>query len=84
MIAFPSTAFMVASDSASRQAMIESPCVKICTLDAQFGLCLGCGRTLEEIARWTAMNAAERARIMREVPARLTTGKLAGPISATG
>ena len=24
--------------------MIESPCVKICTLDARSGLCLGCGR----------------------------------------
>ena len=50
--------------------MIETPCTKICTLDARSGLCLGCGRTIDEIARWAAMNADERARIMAELPAR--------------
>jgi predicted Fe-S protein YdhL (DUF1289 family) len=55
--------------------MIESPCVNICTLDARSGMCLGCGRNIDEIARWTTMNAAERTRIMNELPARLTTLK---------
>jgi uncharacterized protein len=50
--------------------MIESPCTNICTLDARSGLCLGCGRTIDEIARWAAMSADERARIMAELPAR--------------
>ncbi len=50
--------------------MIESPCIKVCTLDARSGLCLGCGRTIDEIARWAAMDGAERARIMAELPAR--------------
>ena len=51
--------------------MIESPCVKICTLDARKGLCLGCGRTIDEIARWTTMSAFEREQIMGELSARL-------------
>lgn len=51
--------------------MMISPCVKICTLDAHSGLCLGCGRTIDEIARWSAMSAAERARVTGELPARL-------------
>jgi len=51
--------------------MIVSPCVKICTLDARSGLCLGCGRTIAEIAQWTAMSAEDRARVMAELPARL-------------
>jgi hypothetical protein len=51
--------------------MIESPCIKVCTLDARSGLCLGCGRTVDEIARWTAMSGAERARIMGELRGRL-------------
>ncbi len=51
--------------------MIESPCNKICTLDAASGRCLGCGRTVDEIARWSAMSAPERARVMAELPARL-------------
>ena len=50
--------------------MIESPCNKICTLDAASGRCLGCARTVDEIARWASMSAAERARIMAELPAR--------------
>ena len=53
--------------------MIETPCVKICTLDARAGRCLGCGRTVDEITRWSLMNASERARVMAELPARLAT-----------
>ena len=62
--------------------MIESPCVKICTLDARSGLCLGCGRTIDEIARWTAMSDEERTRVMAELPARLAAAAPAG--NATG
>jgi predicted Fe-S protein YdhL (DUF1289 family) len=62
---------MVKVESVPRRLMIETPCIKICTLDAAAGRCLGCGRTVDEIARWSAMSAAERARIMRELPARL-------------
>lgn len=51
--------------------MIETPCVKICTLDTRAGLCLGCGRTIDEIARWSGMGADERRRIMNELAARL-------------
>ena len=59
--------------------MIETPCVKICTLDARSGLCLGCGRTIDEIARWTGFTAAERARIMAELPGRLAARAQAEP-----
>ena len=50
--------------------MIESPCVKTCTMDARTGLCLGCYRSLDEIARWGSMDAAERSRVMAKLPAR--------------
>ena len=64
--------------------MIESPCVKVCTLDARSGVCLGCGRTIDEIARWTAMTDEQRRRVMAELPARrrAVARKPAG--SATG
>ena len=52
--------------------MIESPCIKVCTMDAASGFCIGCGRTLDEIARWGGMSDAERIAIMRALPARLT------------
>jgi predicted Fe-S protein YdhL (DUF1289 family) len=50
---------------------IQTPCTRICTVDPRSGLCLGCGRTLDEIARWTALTDRERARIMAEAPQRL-------------
>ena len=53
------------------QADMESPCVKICIYQPGAGLCLGCGRTLEEIAGWTAMSDVERRRIMDALPERL-------------
>lgn len=56
-------------------AMIETPCIKICTLDARSRLCLGCGRTIDEIAAWGTMAAAERKRVMDELPARLAQGR---------
>ena len=58
-------------------AIIESPCVKLCTLDAQTGLCIGCGRSIDEIARWTLMSDAERAAVMAALPARLAARNLA-------
>ena len=69
--------------------MIESPCVKICTLDARSRMCLGCGRSIDEIARWTALSAAERSRVMSELPARIamkksTQAKIANASTATG
>jgi predicted Fe-S protein YdhL (DUF1289 family) len=39
-------------------------------MDARRGVCLGCARTLDEIARWGSMTGSERRRIMDELPAR--------------
>ncbi len=49
---------------------MESPCIDVCEIDRATGLCLGCRRTIEEIAGWAAMTSAERRRIMAELPAR--------------
>lgn len=51
--------------------MIQSPCIKVCTMDPGLRICTGCGRTLDEIARWGTMSDAERARIMAELQERL-------------
>jgi hypothetical protein len=50
---------------------IESPCIKICTYEPGSGVCSGCGRTLDEIARWSQMSGEERRRIMAQLPTRL-------------
>lgn len=51
--------------------MVSTPCIKICTMDPRAGICAGCGRTLEEIARWGGMAESERLRIMELLSARL-------------
>jgi predicted Fe-S protein YdhL (DUF1289 family) len=52
-------------------AAIRSPCIKLCTLDPETKTCLGCGRTLDEIANWTRYGEAEREAIMARLPERL-------------
>ena len=64
--------------------MIESPCNKICVVDARSDQCIGCGRTIAEIAGWTAMTAAERARVMAELPERLAGLPRSDAASAKG
>jgi predicted Fe-S protein YdhL (DUF1289 family) len=49
---------------------LQTACVNICLLDSEMGLCVGCGRSIAEIAGWAAMSNAERSRIMAELPAR--------------
>ncbi len=50
---------------------IESPCNKVCTVDPISALCIGCGRSMAEIAGWIGFGADDRARIMAELPGRL-------------
>jgi uncharacterized protein len=52
---------------------ISTPCIKTCAVSGQTGLCIGCGRTLAEIAAWGAMSEHERRAIMAELPARLAS-----------
>jgi predicted Fe-S protein YdhL (DUF1289 family) len=64
-------------------ARIETPCTKICTLDPGRTQCMGCGRTVDEITRWSSMTAAERAAVMAELPARLARRRAALPAAVT-
>jgi predicted Fe-S protein YdhL (DUF1289 family) len=50
---------------------LETPCVNICLLDDETGLCLGCGRTIAEIAGWAGMSDAERRDVMAALPKRI-------------
>ena len=39
---------------------LPSPCISVCQLDKESGLCLGCFRTGGEIAAWRSMSPAEQ------------------------
>jgi hypothetical protein len=49
---------------------MQTPCVRVCAIDPHTGLCAGCGRRPDEIARWAAMTDDERRRIMLALPDR--------------
>jgi predicted Fe-S protein YdhL (DUF1289 family) len=49
---------------------LKSPCVDVCILDPDSGLCQGCLRTLDEIARWSEMSEAEREQVVASLPQR--------------
>ena len=61
---------------------IESPCTKICVIHAVEGLCLGCGRSLHEIASWSSLSGADRTRVMADLPRRLAAVLPPGRASA--
>lgn len=51
-------------------APMETPCVDVCSIDEETGLCVGCYRTIGEIAAWARMSSMERRQVMAELPAR--------------
>ena len=61
---------------------IATPCTKVCVIDRATGLCVGCARTLGEIAGWGTLTDEQRERVMAQLPARMVqlgeTSSLAG------
>jgi predicted Fe-S protein YdhL (DUF1289 family) len=47
----------------------DSPCIKVCSLDAQ-GYCVGCLRTGEEIAQWPTMSPQQQWDLIARLTAR--------------
>ncbi|ELL0942686.1 DUF1289 domain-containing protein [Vibrio cholerae] len=41
----------------------KSPCVRHCCLDDK-DICIGCGRTLDEICRWSSVTNSEKQDIL--------------------
>ena len=48
----------------------HSPCTKVCRIDPATGWCLGCRRTLEEIADWAMLSAKGKAAVLAKLEAR--------------
>jgi predicted Fe-S protein YdhL (DUF1289 family) len=49
----------------------ETPCIAVCIIDPRTDLCMGCGRTLLEIAKWHAMDSPQRLAVMATLPQRM-------------
>lgn len=51
----------------SRPQHVESPCISVCQLDEQSGLCRGCWRTRDEIAAWGRADTDARLAILEKI-----------------
>jgi predicted Fe-S protein YdhL (DUF1289 family) len=49
---------------------MTSPCIKVCQMDPVRGVCIGCCRTLDEIARWGGMNEDQQLHVLNQLPER--------------
>jgi len=63
------------SDGIWRRDEIESPCVKICVIHPETGLCVGCHRTAAEIAAWSTLPPETRRAILAALASRAERAK---------
>ena len=54
---------------------VPSPCNSICTIDATLGVCIGCYRTLDEIASWMRLSDDAKREVVQSLPARRERAK---------
>jgi uncharacterized protein len=64
------------------ESTISSPCNRVCVVHPAARICIGCGRSLDEIGRWLALSEDERTAIMAQLPARLDALKAGAPAPA--
>jgi predicted Fe-S protein YdhL (DUF1289 family) len=55
---------------ASAPSPVASPCISVCRIDPATGFCVGCARTLDEIAAWGSLEDDARRAVLRAVAAR--------------
>ena len=49
------------------QDLFISPCIGICTLDQDSQVCIGCGRSKDEITKWFQLSYDEKMLIMKRL-----------------
>lgn len=49
---------------------VPSPCAKVCALDPRSGYCVGCYRTIDEVANWVEMSAEDKRAVLERVAQR--------------
>ena len=60
------------SDAQKAPATIPSPCMGVCQIDRDTKFCLGCWRTMAEIAHWSRYDDVQRVAVLDELRQRQT------------
>ncbi|MFY0680312.1 MAG: DUF1289 domain-containing protein [Thalassovita sp.] len=63
------------SDDVWRRDEAASPCTKVCVIHPKARLCVGCHRTIDEIASWGTMSTDARQTVLDVLPERAKTLK---------
>ncbi|MEJ8847169.1 DUF1289 domain-containing protein [Variovorax rhizosphaerae] len=50
---------------------VPSPCISVCRIHDGSGLCLGCFRTLREIAQWSRMDGPGKRQVWARIAQRI-------------
>jgi len=58
------------TDEIWKRDEVESPCIKVCVVHPETRLCVGCRRSIDEIARWSSMTPSERREVLAALPNR--------------
>ncbi len=59
-------------DDAVEMTPVPSPCISVCVVDPRgSGVCVGCGRSLDEIGAWLELDNEERRAVLARLPERL-------------
>ena len=61
---------MMDYDPATDKGKVPSPCINVCKMNPQTGLCEGCLRTIDEIAQWSAATEEMKRAIWVEIKRR--------------
>lgn len=57
-------------DPATCVGKLPSPCISLCTMNAETGLCDGCMRTIDEIVQWGTATEATKLQVWIEIKRR--------------
>ena len=60
-------------DEVWKREEVQSPCVKLCVVHPEARICVGCFRSIDEIASWSRLSAPERTALMTDLPSRAAT-----------
>jgi len=65
--------------TAASATPVKSPCTSVCKMDERTGWCLGCMRTIDEIASWSVLDEAAKRRIGESLVLRRAQFEVPGP-----
>ena len=58
------------TDEIWKRDEVESPCVKVCIIDNEERICVGCFRTISEITNWSKYTSQQRNIITEDLKIR--------------